>query len=531
MKYKILAFVMILSINLSIGQDNDLKIEDVRVIKDFDVQIADFNKINIDPVLPVFDIKSRIYEYKVRALPVKLDYEKPKIRPLALKPEILDKPKNYFFKLGYGIPKILDIDASAGFIKNDMEVFLRGGYIGADNSNNLSNQKYFDASFDFSVKKNDLIRDMKYGLAGSFTNTYNYLYSNIPINTDSSENLRRRYLLMNIESFFEKSNLRKTLNNRLEIGMNVLQFNAGNFNETELEINDKFDYNLNNNSSVIAKADLCYIFGSKDYVLKARPYYQYNSKRINAKLGGSIGTSQEKYLLSPYLELSSNLFHNFIEIYIGYNSDFFNNTGIYKLNINPFLNFEDENLRTYKSNNIVAGVRNSLEGALIEISATYSIFEDHHFFRINPEDSMTFNSVFDNGKNIKLEAKVSYKPIGNFEIGGSVRKNFYELENLAHAYYIPDFEINAYTKIKFFKNKLIVGGELYTGTAPWYLDIQGNSKKLDPLFDLNTNADFKLSKNISAFAEINNIFAQKYKKWYGYENFGINLIGGLKVVF
>ncbi|MEZ4907050.1 MAG: hypothetical protein R2771_05285 [Saprospiraceae bacterium] len=214
-----------------------------------------------------------------------------------------------------------------------------------------------------------------------------------------------------------------------------------------------------------------------------------------------------------------------------YNSDFYNNTAITKIYDNPFINFGEENIKTTKSNNIVAGIRNSLEGALIEFKATYSIFDDYHFFKINPNDSITFNSIYDNGSNLKLEARASYKPIGNFEIGGRICKNFYSLDSLSHAFYTPDFEINAYAKIKFLKEKLIVTGELFTGSAPWYLDTAGNPKKLDPLFDLNGNVEYKIGKSAYIYASINNIFAQKYERWYGYETYGINIIGGLKFNF
>lgn len=107
MKYKLVIASIICVLNIAIGQESELKIEDVSVIKDFDVQIADFNKINIDPALPSFDIKSRIYEYKVRPLPVKLDYEKPKIRPLALKPESIEDLINITLKWDMVFPKCL----------------------------------------------------------------------------------------------------------------------------------------------------------------------------------------------------------------------------------------------------------------------------------------------------------------------------------------------------------------------------------------------------------------------------------------
>ena len=67
-----------------IGQEDSIKFDAVTVIKEFNAEIGNFNKIGIEPKLPIFDLKSRSYEYSVRAIPMKLDYEKPQIRPLAL---------------------------------------------------------------------------------------------------------------------------------------------------------------------------------------------------------------------------------------------------------------------------------------------------------------------------------------------------------------------------------------------------------------------------------------------------------------
>src|SRR5210317_1605785 len=90
-KYKT-SYLLIVTLILSsfatiMKAQEDLQVEEVKVIKDFEARLKDFRKINLEPVLPSFDISSRSYEYKVSSKALKLEYEKPSIRPLALPEE------------------------------------------------------------------------------------------------------------------------------------------------------------------------------------------------------------------------------------------------------------------------------------------------------------------------------------------------------------------------------------------------------------------------------------------------------------
>ena len=531
MKQIISTISMILIANLMLGQENELKLDDVQVIKEFSAQIGNFNKVNVDPVLPVYDIKSRIYEYKVRSIPAKIEYDKPSIRPLALKPENPKEFNPFYIKLGYGLPQLLNIEASAQFQKNSLLGGVAVSHLSANNKDNVQDQNISVTQFDINLKNTDKANDYVYEFNTNINNSYIYLYGYKPSDTIIPDDTKRRYLNVELSGSFSANEITDKIGNKTDLKFSTLQFNAKDVSENTLNIKNTTYYSLNVNSFLEFPVGIEYIMGSGNYLLQFKPYFIYSSRPVNLKAGGHIAISQDKKLFAPYLEISSNLFHNFIEIFAVYNSDIYINSDLLKTGINPFLNFNDKDIRTSKFNNITVGLRNSLEGAKIEVKATYQKFENHLFFKNDTMDTRTFAPIYDDGTNVKIEAIASYKPVKKFEIGGSFVKNIYNLDYFDKPWYTPDLSANIFAKAWLLSDRIIVGGELFFGSAPWYEDSTGKDKKLDPLFDLNGSLRFMITKKSGCFINVNNIFAKKYQRWYDYPNYGINILAGIELRF
>ncbi len=514
------------------AQEDNIKFDDVKVIKEFNATLGDFNKINIDPVLPVFDLKSRQYVYSIRSVPVKLNYEKPQIRPLALKSIDGIQPKKYFIKLGYGIPKYLKAQLSIGYKKNNMNSNLLINHISADNSGSLPDQKISKTGLDFSFFNRKNESDIEYGSNINIEGDYFYLYA---IESDDTlqpyANNKRRFLRGNLNGFFTKENLFNKLKNTTEFNYKFLQLNTSGQIENTIIFSNKSKISVNENMHFIFPVLADLIFSKqKYYLVGTKPKFIFNSKLVNIKIGGDIIKSQDDFYAYPSAELSLNIFHNFLEIFGSITNDIYNNSNYLTTIENPFLNFDKEYINTSVFNNFSGGIRNSLEGAKIEFFATYQKIHNKQFF-INSTDKKTFNVIYDNGKDIKLEANISYKFIPQLEISGSLTKHFYKMDKLNKAWYNPDFTANFTTKSNIFSDKLLIKGELFFASQSWYQGLDGNSYKLDPLFDISAVAKYKLFNNSSVFVELNNIFAQKYQRWYRYPSLGLNFMAGMEIRF
>jgi outer membrane cobalamin receptor len=54
---------------------------------------------------------------------------------------------------------------------------------------------------------------------------------------------------------------------------------------------------------------------------------------------------------------------------------------------------------------------------------------------------------------------------------------------------------------------------------------------LGPNIDLGFNAEYQLVSRLSAFVELDNLLNSKYERWLGYQAYGLNAYGGLRLKF
>lgn len=523
--YILISLILVFGTSALIAQEDNVKFDDVKVFKEYSAQLGDFDKINIEPILPVFDLSSRKYKYSVRAIPMKLDYEKPKIRPLALpepKPVHLNK---YLVKFGYGYPKFLNAELSLGYKSGNMNSNIDFNHLSIDNTAKIKDQKNSITKLDFNFfnRKNEM--DLEYGLCGSIDVRYYNLYA---VDGYALAHAKRRLNRGDFSAAFKKEELISNLDNKTELSYQFIQLNTGKILENIFTIKNTSEYDFTENTSLNLPVTAQTLAGTKTYELQAKPFIQYSTRLININAGGDIGKTQDLDFIYPYAEISSNLFDNFIEIFASVDNQIFNNTDYIKSQINPFMNFNEDSIATSVYNNYSVGVRNSLEGAKLEFIATYQKIKNKLFF---VPDYREFNSIYDSGKNIKLQVNLAYKILPQLEITGNVTNNIFTMDKIAKPWHTPALTANFTTKTELLNKKLLIQGELFFASQSWYQDYYRNKKKLPNLFDISSKAGYKFHKSSSIFVEVNNIFAQNYQRWYQYPSYGINFLAGMELRF
>ena len=515
------------------GEDENIKFDDVKVVKEFNANLRDFNKINIEPVLPAFDLKNRRFEYQVRAIPAKLNYEKPQIRPLALKPEPVKPVNKYYLKLGYGIPKFLKGDFSMGYKKDNSNANLSLHYNSADDSESVKDKRNSSAGIDLLYFNRNNELDLQYGLNANIDGDYLYLYA-VEANKDSvysSSQNKRRLVRGDIKLFLQKDELVNSLSDKLELRYGFLQLNTNESLENNLFLKNTLSYSINENMYLDMPLHFDYIPDDSKYIYRFNPQFVLKSKLVNFKAGADYAKSQDLSYIKPFGELSTNLFHNFFEVFLSVDNDIVNNSQFVKTYYNPFIDFDHDTIATSLTVEYAAGVRSSLEGVKLEAKAVYQDLENMLLFTVSPADARMFVPLYDNGTNLKFVANANYRVLPNILISGTLTKNFYNMENEEKAWYKPDFTANFTTGIAMLNDKLHVKGELFFASQSWYKDLEGKKYKLDPLFDISGTVRYRLHKSTYFFGEVNNIFAQKYQKWYQYPTYGINILAGMEIGF
>jgi hypothetical protein len=78
--------------------------------------------------------------------------------------------------------------------------------------------------------------------------------------------------------------------------------------------------------------------------------------------------------------------------------------------------------------------------------------------------------------------------------------------------------------------QLRLKAEVYVADAVAYQDLNLPDEP-NLLFDISLGADYFLTKNIGLFLHLNNLATNKYRRWYGYPGFGLNVLGGITARF
>ncbi|MCK7536842.1 MAG: hypothetical protein MZV63_40745 [Marinilabiliales bacterium] len=61
------------------------------------------------------------------------------------------------------------------------------------------------------------------------------------------------------------------------------------------------------------------------------------------------------------------------------------------------------------------------------------------------------------------------------------------------------------------------------------MDEVGNYKELESVIDINLGVEYRYSKSLSGFVQINNLLSENYYTWNFYPTYGFNLMGGLHI--
>ncbi|MES2702649.1 MAG: hypothetical protein V4649_08425 [Bacteroidota bacterium] len=163
-------------------------------------------------------------------------------------------------------------------------------------------------------------------------------------------------------------------------------------------------------------------------------------------------------------------------------------------------------------------------------------FADLATFLNNNGDQKEFDVLYQDVKAISFKAAARYTVADRWSVGGSA--DFYSYYNIStrfagpsqYVWHEPAMRIKADFTITPVK-KLTCNAYLSILGGIQARDVPGNVVDLPTIFDAGVSAEYQLIPRLSVFAQINNLFNNKYQRWYGYDVYGLNIYGGLRLKF
>ncbi|HEV2479219.1 MAG TPA: hypothetical protein VGS79_06135 [Puia sp.] len=131
----------------------------------------------------------------------------------------------------------------------------------------------------------------------------------------------------------------------------------------------------------------------------------------------------------------------------------------------------------------------------------------------------------------QFHGEVSYLQGDVLEVTGSINGlQFHDQKTWAKPWGMLPVEFNAHFKWQAFKD-FWAKADVYTFQGAEYLAADGSSHRGGRGTDANAGVEFKITRALNLWFQMNNIFNNKYQRWNQYQVYGFNVLGGIVFTF
>ncbi len=195
--------------------------------------------------------------------------------------------------------------------------------------------------------------------------------------------------------------------------------------------------------------------------------------------------------------------------------------------VNPWL-AQPDSLKNTRITEFYAGFKGSA-GNHFSYSAKAGFRQQRNMplFVNDTLDGKTFHIVYEDRLSVlNFHGEAEYRLGEKLSAKGIFNWNFFYTKTELKAWGMIPLELTASVKYEILRD-LFLKTELWAFDSPAYRGKNGLAYKNDPALDMNVGAEFRISKNFSAWLQMNNLFNDKYQRWNQYQVFGFNILGGL----
>jgi len=283
-------------------------------------------------------------------------------------------------------------------------------------------------------------------------------------------------------------------------------------------------------------------------VFSLRPYITTYSKnkRLKANIGVDITVSaveKTRIYVYPNAEVKYALFDNILIPYAGVRGGMTQQTYKGITDINEFALSNQQMKNEHKAIDGYIGLKGTLSKRIgFNVSASFANIKDKALFVTDTTYSRgnRFGVIYDTMNVATIEGSLSYQLLEKTKIDLIGRYFSYNAQNNTYAWNLPQLQFvvrgsyNLYDKFIFTLDVNLEGGRralVYVKETGVTEENNQLAKKLGFIADANLGVEYRYNKRISAFANINNLAAQRYKRWYNYPVQGFQFMGGVTFRF
>ncbi len=536
-KYIFLFLAFTFSGNLLLAQPGDLPSEEVEVIKDFEANLEESEKLVVEPALPPVDDSDKNLTYDIPLRTVKLDYLPPKIRPLALRKEKVGKSYNGFAKIGAGFPNSLYGELGYHFSDPDKYALTAALKHHQANFKQIENQRFSESggrlNGDYYLD-NGLAVGAYLGFQSDQLHYYGYNDEEI---TRSREQSKQHFNLFDIGAkVYNGERNQGDLN--YEAGVNLYRL-TDNYAAGETGIDIQLGATKWFADKHPLKLKLITDFTTYDDTIKQtlnnfylQPSFTFHGNGFKIKGGVNLASHNDKFFYFPDVEVAVNIIGNQLAGFAGAKGDLQKNTLRSLSDYNPFVaTFNRIQLENTSYYQYYGGLRGSLSILDYQVEGAYKDAKNLPLYLTDPTDTVKFLTIYDTVRIFTLKGTISARPIKGLELVATIGQNIYNLEKEDKPWHLPALEANFGVRYTTLEDKLTLKANAFIENGVPYRDLRGTVGNLNGLFDISVGAHYRFSKNFGAFVDVNNLANNKRQRWLNYPTYGINVLAGISARF
>lgn len=539
----------------------DVGDEQVTVVKAYQPTLSDAIKISDVPQKDETIFTVPDLEYNIESKKLESKYNITPIKPVKIKDENIKKLYRGFVKAGYGnyntpygeifynALRSKEFDAGIHFKHLSSSGSISGfGFPGfSENQLELFGKKYFENAV--------LSANIDYNRNAVHYYGYNPVTDGLQ---SKSSTLHRMGIFDADFSLASSHNDKDKLDYKAGLGFYGYSDNVEQ-SETDFVIGGMIGKHLSSDNYL--KADLTIDISSSEFpppvtlnqgainpiranrtIFRINPRYEFTKNGILISAGGNVAIEsaydETHYHLYPFINIKYPLIKEEFSVF-GQLSGELRKNSIRSLNKeNPFLTPSP-----VAANNVLINTNNKFDlrgGFIAKIDnqlqltawAGFSRLIDDAFYinSLNTTGSTTYGFTYFNNSQLNIHAELEYLYGEKLKLNAKTDYFTYSISDNQKPWFKPAFLLTVGGSYNI-ADKIYTKAELYyTGTRT-ALSINENGSSLKAYADLNLGFDYRYSKVLSIFVQINNLTATRYFKWYNYPSYKLNVMGGLTYSF
>lgn len=546
-KHIVIGGALVISIQ-AFAQHKNFDTIEYRVVEQANANIANGAKLNSNPSIADTTKPVRKVDYSTVNLPYGTSYTPDALRPVQLKGEPVEKLEHSFIEAGGGNYNTLYLEGFYNALQSrNLDYGVHVNHYSSDyytNSYEKSNFSYNDVNLygtsymenhtlvgqlDFdqrvvhdygydiakdsleNLPSNDITRERYNNFDGSLKFTSHYKDSSM-INHDIKA------------SYYNYQDLYGTVENNVDLNAHLFTY----IQHQRLDVKALVQY----------YNDATAMGSSHQWNLGINPYFSAEEKHWDAHLGlkAYLDAVNGGTNLFPDLLVRYHVANDALLIYAGIDGDKDFNSYKSLSTMNPFIQDTVNMQYTRTMYHLFLGFTGSITNTLTyDINGSLSQIKNMPLFITDTMEQLRnrFEVIYDDVQIFNAHAELAYqmKEDIRFTLGGDYYH--YVPGNQVAVWYHPTLKLNLLGEYVVNKQLTLKAEFFYLNSqyAPQMVDGVMTAKTLAGYPDLNLGAEYKYSKLVGIFLNLNNLANTHYLVWDEYPTQGFSILGGVKLTF